>query len=59
MVQTASLFNQLLRHFPRTEFAAEIARLSVESSDPRLTHFTTPSSAWQQLSSDKLALPVP
>ena len=30
MVQTASLFNQLLRHFPRTEFAALVAKHKAE-----------------------------
>jgi hypothetical protein len=35
MVQAASLFNQLLQHFPRTEFAALVKEHAAERNDSR------------------------
>ena len=40
MVQVASLFNQLLQHFPRTEFAALVKRHNAERAANGFTCWT-------------------
>ena len=40
MVQAASLFNQLLQHFPRTEFAALVKKHGAEHAAKGFTCWT-------------------
>ena len=40
MVQVASLFNQLLKHFPRTEFAGLVAKHKAERDAKGFTCWT-------------------
>lgn len=40
MVQVASLFNQLLQHFPRTEFAALVKKHGAERAAKGFTCWT-------------------
>jgi hypothetical protein len=59
IIQVASLFNQLLQHFPRTEFASLVKKNNAERCDPPICtkNCSTPRGGLNDARADEQVLP--